>query len=98
MNELPLLMASFTAGALLGLAFFWGLWVTLNGIERAHRPALRMLGSLLLRFSLALAGFYLLAYYAGWQHLLTAAIGFTLSRLVIIRRMRSRHTKQASEA
>jgi len=31
MNELPQLMASF-----LGLAFFWGLWVTLDGLDQAE--------------------------------------------------------------
>jgi F1F0 ATPase subunit 2 len=98
MNELLPLMASFIAGALLGLAFFWGLWVTLNGLDQARRPALRMVGSLLLRFGLVLGGFYFLARYAGWPHVLAAAIGFTVPRLFLVHRVSLRRNDTESEA
>ena len=87
MNGLLQLSAALVAGALLGLVFFGGLWTTVSGLDRSTHPALLTLASLLLRFGLALAAFYFLARYAGWQHVLAAVIGFTLPRLFIIRRI-----------
>lgn len=95
MNEATGLIAAFAAGAVLGLMFFWGLWLTVDGLGQTRRPALWTLGSLLLRFTLALAGFYLLARYAGWQHLVAAAAGFTLTRILLVHRLslRQPHTE-----
>ena len=76
---------SFAAGILLGLFFLQGLWLTLRDLDKARRPGLRLLVSMLLRFALVLAAFYFLARYAGWQHVLAAVIGFSLLRLFIIR-------------
>jgi F1F0 ATPase subunit 2 len=98
MNPLLPLAASFAAGGLLGLLFFWGLWLTVNSIVRAPHPALRVLGSLLLRFGLLLGGFYLLARYGGWQHLLAGAAGFTAARLLLLRRLPPSSGRGASEA
>jgi F1F0 ATPase subunit 2 len=86
MNALLGYTISFLTGALLGLVFLQGLWVTVRGLDRARHPALRLLISLLLRFSVVLAGFLFLARYAGWQHVLTAVVGFTLLRIYIMRR------------
>jgi F1F0 ATPase subunit 2 len=82
------LAASCAAGALLGLLFFWGLWTTVNGIIRGGYTTVWILGSFVLRFSLLLTGFYLLARYAGWVHVLSAAFGFMLSRVLIVGRLR----------
>ncbi len=78
------LLLIFATGILLGLVFFWGLWVTVNQLNQARYPAVQILGSLMLRFGLVLIVFYLLAQNGDWQHLLVAAIGFTLSRLFIV--------------
>lgn len=86
MSELLKYTASFLTGVLLGLVFLQGLWVTVRDIDRSHRPALRLLISLLLRFSVVLAGFFFLTTYAGWQHVLTAVLGFTLLRVYVMRR------------
>lgn len=77
---------SFAAGILLGLFFLQGLWLTLRDLDKARRPGLRLLGSMLVRFALVLAAFFVLARYAGWQHVLAAVIGFSLLRLFIIGR------------
>jgi F1F0 ATPase subunit 2 len=82
---LPLL-GSLVAGGVLGLAFFRALWATIARLPERRHPGLWLLGSLLLRFGLALGVFYLLARYGGWQHLLGAAVGFTLVRLWLVRR------------
>jgi F1F0 ATPase subunit 2 len=46
------------AGVLLGAIFFGGLWWTVRKGVSSKRPALCFFGSLLLRTSIALAGFY----------------------------------------
>ena len=79
-------LASFAAGALLGLAFFMGLRLTLDGLSGSAHPAARVLGSLALRFILALGGFYLVARFGGWTHVLVAVAGFTAARMVLVRR------------
>lgn len=86
-SELIALLTSFITGGLVGLLFFWSLWLTVSGLNRARHPALRLLGSLLLRLCLVLGVFYFLADYAGWQHAALAAVGFTLSRLFLVHRV-----------
>jgi len=88
MNETILFSISFISGLLLGWLFFDGLWITLKDIARTRYPVLRILGSLLLRMGLVLAGFYALIQWAGWPHLLVATLGFTLLRLLLARRLR----------
>jgi len=73
-NPLPL-VASCVAGVLLGLAFFWGVGAAVKQLSRGRYTTAWMLGSFLLRFSLLLTGSYLLARYAGWENLLSAAVG-----------------------
>lgn len=84
------LLVSFAAGGLLGLVVFVGLWLTVRGLDVARRPALRMLGGQALRFALVLGVFYLIITYGGWQHVLAALLGFTLLRVVVVRRIRPR--------
>ncbi|MGF2736723.1 ATP synthase subunit I [Marinobacter sp. DUT-1] len=79
--------ASFAFGCLLGSAFLWGLWLTVRHLPTVDHPALLMLGSLLVRFGITLAGFLLIARVSGWEHLLVAAVGFTLPRLVMKHRI-----------
>ncbi|MDY6816472.1 MAG: ATP synthase subunit I [Pseudomonadota bacterium] len=79
--------ASFALGCLLGSAFLWGLWLTVRRLATADHPALLMLTSLLLRLGITLAGFLLIARVAGWEHLLVAAVGFTLPRLLMKHRI-----------
>jgi F1F0 ATPase subunit 2 len=85
------LLPSFCAGALLGFAFFWGLWLTIEGLAGAQYPARRLIASFLLRFGVAIIGFYLLASLGGWDPVLAGVTGFVLARCVVIRRTRSRH-------
>jgi F1F0 ATPase subunit 2 len=88
MNTMLLLTASFASGALLGLAFFWGLWATVKQLGQKRHPVLMILGSLVLRFGLVLIGFYLLTQHGGWQPVLSAAVGFTLIRVIMVHRLR----------
>lgn len=82
-------IGTFIAGLLLGMLFFGGLWLTLNGLERSCHPALRLLASLLVRVTLVLIGFYAIAQLDAWQHLLMALAGFIASRWWMTRRLQA---------
>ncbi|AOY90202.1 hypothetical protein BKP64_07795 [Marinobacter salinus] len=79
---------SFALGVALGLAFLGGLWLTVRRLGEARHPGLLMMSSLFLRLGITLAGFYVVAQYGDWQHLLAAVAGFTLPRLLIAHRIR----------
>jgi F1F0 ATPase subunit 2 len=99
MSEYLLLVPALAAGLLLGLFFFGGLWWTVVRGVSSRQPALWFLGSLLLRMSGALAGFY----YVGrgdWRRLLLCLLGFVLARLWVkwlTRQPGAGHIGQVSE-
>jgi F1F0 ATPase subunit 2 len=100
MNEtLPLVLTG-AAGLLLGATFFGGLWWTIRKGLVSQRPALWFLGSVLLRMSIALAGFYFIS--AGhWDRLLLCLLGFVVARFVVTRLTRpsgENQTRSAQEA
>ena len=82
MNDvLPLALAG-VAGLFLGAMFFGGLWWTVRKGVSSARPALWFFGSLLLRMSLALAGFYFVGL-GHWERLVVCLLGFVMARLVV---------------
>jgi F1F0 ATPase subunit 2 len=100
MNEVLVLAPAFAAGVLLGSLFFGGLWWTVVGGVSSPRPALWFLGSMLLRTSVTLAGFYLVGR-EDWQRWLACLLGFVLARLIagwLTRPLRPRQTHPAPEA
>ena len=84
MNEFLPLVTSFAAGVLLGLLYFLSLWLTVRDLDHASHPGLRVSGSLLVRLGVTLAAFYFFARYLGWQHVLAAAIGFLVARILVV--------------
>ena len=84
MNEVLLLALALSAGVLLGAVFFGGLWWTVRKGVSSEQPVLWFFGSLLLRMSIALAGFYLVSG-GNWDRLLVCLVGFVLARLVVMR-------------
>jgi F1F0 ATPase subunit 2 len=84
MNEILLPTLALSAGLLLGAIFFGGLWWTVRKGVSSEQPAFWFLGSLLLRMSIALAGFYLVSG-GHWQRLLVCLVGFVIARLVVTR-------------
>jgi len=83
MNETLTLALASGAGLLLGAIFFGGLWWTVRrGVSSKH-PAAWFLGSLLLRMSIALAGFYFVSGGRG-ERLLLCLLGFIMARLVVM--------------
>ena len=84
MTETLTLVLAWVAGGALGAMFFGGLWWTVQKALSSTRPALWFFGSLLLRMSLALAGFYFVAG-GHWQRLLACLLGFIIARVVVTR-------------
>ena len=82
MNEGLLLALALSAGLLLGVMFFGGLWWTVRRGVASERPAFWFFGSLLLRMSIALAGFYFVSG-GQWERLLLCLVGFVVARLVV---------------
>jgi F1F0 ATPase subunit 2 len=103
MNEmLPLVLAG-VAGLLLGAVFFGGLWWTVRKGVPSQRPVLWFFGSLLLRMSIALAGFYFVGR-GHWERLVVCLLGFVMARLIVTwltrtsRDNQDRTTQEASHA
>jgi len=84
MNETLTLVLVLVTGVLLGVMFFGGLWWTVRKGVLSKQPALWFFGSLLLRMSIALAGFYFIAR-GHWERLLVCLLGFVMARLIITR-------------
>ncbi len=84
MNDTFRLMVALVTGLLLGAMFFGGLWWTVQRGVSSKRPALWFVGSLLVRTSIALAGFYFIAR-GHWQRLIVCLIGFVVGRLIVTR-------------
>ena len=88
MNETLILVLALATGVLLGAIFFGGLWWTVQKGVSSKRPALWFFGSLLLRTSIALAGFYFIAR-GHWERLLVCLLGFVMARHVVMRLTRA---------
>jgi F1F0 ATPase subunit 2 len=58
MNETLARILAWAAGGALGGMFFGGLWWTVRKAVSSKRPALWFLGSLVLRMTIAVTGFY----------------------------------------
>ena len=94
MNEVFLLALSLSAGMLLGTIFFGGLWWTVRKGVSSEQPAFWFFGSLLLRMSIVLAGFYF-ASGGHWERLLLCLAGFVIARLAVTRLTRSTGNNQS---
>jgi F1F0 ATPase subunit 2 len=83
MIETLTLFLSCAAGGALGIVFFGGLWWSVRkGISSRHLP-LWFFGSLLLRMSLALTGFYFVSA-SRWDRMAACLCGFILARVAVI--------------
>jgi F1F0 ATPase subunit 2 len=100
MNETLILALACVAGIVLGTIFFGGLWWTIRKAILSGQPALWFMGSLLLRMSVALAGFYLVSG-GDLKRLLLCLSGFFMARLLVTRLTRpseDNHIHPAPEA
>ena len=81
MSEFLSLATTLVAGVLLGAFFFGGLWWTVRRGVSSEWPALWFFGSLLVRMSITLTGFYFVGQ-EHWERWLLCLLGFVLARLV----------------
>ena len=88
MNNYLFLVFALAAGLLLGAIFFGGLWWTVRKGVFSKSPALWFLGSMLLRMSLVLAGFYFVGR-GNWQRLVACLVGFIIARHIVMRLTRT---------
>ena len=88
MNEfLPTVFAlplALLVGGGLGVFFFAGLWWTVRKMESSEHVALLFLGSMLLRTSVVILGFYFILG-DNWQRLLAGLLGFIIARIIVTR-------------
>ena len=89
MNNILFLTLALVAGLLLGSIFFAGLWWTVRKGVFSKSPGLWFLGSMLLRMSIVLLGFYFVGR-GDWERLVTCLIGFIIARFIL---MRLTHTR-----
>jgi F1F0 ATPase subunit 2 len=87
MNDVTALLLAGCAGAVLGLAFFAGLWWTIGFGLRSRRPALWLACSFLLRTGAVLAAFYAIGR-GGWERMAACLAGFALARWLTTARVR----------
>jgi F1F0 ATPase subunit 2 len=103
MNETLLLVLAGAAGLGLGAIFFGGLWWTVRKGVSSPRPALWFLGSMLLRMTIVLAGFYFIGR-GHWNRTLVCLLGFVVARFLVMWLTRTpvehhnSRTKEASHA
>lgn len=83
MNETVILVLAGSAGVVLGAIFFGGLWWTVRKALSSKRPVFWFLGSLLLRTSIILAGFYVVSG-GHWERLLVCLLGFVMARFIVM--------------
>jgi len=99
MNEILSLVPALVAGMLLGAMFFGGLWWTVRQGVASRRPSLWFAGSMFLRMSMVLLGFYCILG-DSWQRLVVGLLGFTIARLLVTRftRVTQQSNQLAQEA
>lgn len=81
-TDVASLILPFLSGVLLGAIFFGGLWWTVRKGLASPYPARWFLGSQLLRTTITVTGFYLVAR-SRWEGLLICLAGFLLARLIV---------------
>ena len=80
-------MISLLSGMGLGLVYFGGLWLTVQRLPTANRPAFLTLSSFWGRLTLCVLGFYG-ATQGDWKRLLLCLLGFLSIRTILVRRWR----------
>lgn len=71
-------------GALLGAIFYGGLWWTVRKCLSSRHVGIWFLGSLLVRTSIVLIGFYIVAS-AHWERIIVCLSGFLIARFFVMR-------------
>lgn len=92
-EQIVSLLPALIFGFILGLAFFSSLFWTVRKGLNSKTPVLWFLGGFIIRISIALCAFHLLANH-NWQLLAISLIGFLIGRFVIHKMV---HSQKSSE-
>lgn len=84
MNGFLELAIALFGGFVLGLFYFYSLWITVRQLPVTAYPIPLTLGSFIARLAITLLGFYLLMN-GHWQRGLIALVGFTIARTILTR-------------
>lgn len=82
-NMAVVLAVAFITGMVLGAFYFMALWRTVRQLPSAKNSARLLLGSLILRMAVVLAGFYLIMGAGHWERLTAAMLGFIIVRKIL---------------
>jgi F1F0 ATPase subunit 2 len=97
MNETLILLMAWIAGSLIGLTFFGGLWWTVRKGLESRYAALWFTGSVLVRMSVTVTGFYFIGR-DHWPRLLACLFGFVVARVVVMRLTGARLQKPSASS
>ena len=84
MSEAPILVLAGVTGALLGVFYYGGLWLTVRAAVSSKHAALQFFASTLLRTGLTLTGFYFVSR-AHWERLPPCLLGFFVASVALTR-------------
>ncbi len=84
MDEALSMAFALATGIVLGTFFFGGLWWTVSKGVSSRRPVLWFFGSMLLRTSIVVTGFYFVLG-DDWKRLLAGLLGFIVARIGVTR-------------
>lgn len=84
MNDFLILLLAGLAGIVLGVFFFGGLWWTVRRSTFSPHPARLFVSSFLIRMTVAVGGFYLIAD-GDWRRILAWLLGFLIARWLVLR-------------
>jgi F1F0 ATPase subunit 2 len=82
LSTLIVLMMAFAVGSALGAFYFIALWRTVLRLPSTTSPVRLMLGSIILRMAVVMAGFYFVMG-GHWERLAAAMLGFIVMRKII---------------
>ena len=86
MMNITILLGMAGGGAIIGLFYFGGLWLTLKKLTTSDHWGLWLGVSFLVRSTITVSAFWLLA--AGdWRRILALATGFTVVRFLSVKRL-----------
>ena len=97
MIDLSMVILMFLAGAVLGFAYFAGLWFTVRHLHSQRRPAIWLATSFFVRMGLVIAAIYWLLAVARWEYVVAALVGFLLLRSLTIRFLRRKISSSTSK-
>lgn len=83
MSDMIGIVVALIVGGTVGILFFGGLWWTIQRGINSQWTALWFIGSLLLRMTAVIAGFYFISQHH-WPRLVACVVGFVLARLVMV--------------